>query len=68
MIVVVVITYLLLMLGELVPKYLALAYPEKVAFRTVGSVNMLSRLAFLPVKMLSNSSRFFVSLFLSVGC
>jgi putative hemolysin len=63
-IVVVVITYLLLVLGELVPKYLALAYPEKVAFRTVGSVNFLSRLAFLPVKMLSNSSRFFVSLFL----
>jgi len=63
-IVVVVITYFLLVLGELVPKYLALAYPEKVAFRTVGSVNFLSRLAFLPVKMLSNSSRFFVSLFL----
>ncbi len=63
-IVVVVITYLLLVLGELVPKYLALAHPEKVAFRTVGSVNFLSRLAFLPVKMLSNSSRFFVSLFL----
>jgi len=63
-IVVVVITYLLLVLGELVPKYLALAYPEKIAFRTVGSVNFLSRLAFLPVKMLSNSSRFFVSLFL----
>jgi len=63
-IVVVIITYLLLVLGELVPKYLALAYPEKIAFRTVGSVNFLSRLAFLPVKMLSNSSRFFVSLFL----
>ncbi len=63
-IVVVVITYLLLVLGELVPKYLALAYPEKIAFRTVGSVNFLSRLAFLPVKMLSNSSRFFVTLFL----
>ncbi len=62
--VVVIITYLLLVVGELVPKYLALAYPEKVAFRTVGSVNVLSRLAFLPVKMLSNSSRFFVSLFL----
>ncbi|MGB2770370.1 MAG: hemolysin family protein [Candidatus Zixiibacteriota bacterium] len=62
--VVVVITYLLLVLGELVPKYLALAYPEKVAFRTVGFVNFLSGLAFLPVKMLSNSSRFFVSLFL----
>jgi putative hemolysin len=33
-IVVVVITYLLLVVGELVPKYLALAYPEKIAFGT----------------------------------
>jgi putative hemolysin len=62
-VVVVVITYLLLVLGELVPKYLALAYPEKVAFRTVGSVHFLSRLAFLVVKLLSHTSRFLVSLF-----
>ena len=61
--VVVVITYFLLVLGELVPKYLALAYPEKVAFKTVGPVHVLSNLAFLLVKMLSNSSRFLVSLF-----
>lgn len=62
-IVVVVITYLLLVLGELVPKYLALIYPERVAFGTVGSVHLLSRLAFMLVKFLSNSSRFFISLF-----
>jgi putative hemolysin len=62
-VVVVIITYLLLVLGELVPKYLALAYPEKVAFGTVGSVHFLSRLGFMVVKLLSNSSRFLVSLF-----
>lgn len=61
--VVVVITYLLLVLGELVPKYVALAHPEKVAFRTVGPVHVLSNLAFIVVKLLSNSSRFLVSLF-----
>jgi len=63
-IVVVVITYLLLVLGELVPKYLALAFPEKVAFRTVGLVNALSRLTFFVVKLLSNSSRWLASLFI----
>ena len=62
-IVVVIITYLLLVLGELVPKYLALAFPEKVAFRTVGPVNALSRLTFFLVKLLSNSSRALVSPF-----
>jgi putative hemolysin len=62
-IVVIIITYLLLVLGELVPKYLALAFPEKVAFRTVGPVHILSNLAFFFVRLLSNSSRFLVSLF-----
>lgn len=62
-IVVVVITYLLLVLGELVPKYVALAYPERVAFRTVGPVHFLSNLAFFFVKLLSSSSRSLVSLF-----
>lgn len=63
-IVVVVITYLLLVLGELVPKYLALAYPEKIAFRTAGSINVLSRLGFLVVKLLSHSSRLLVAPFI----
>jgi putative hemolysin len=62
-IVVVVITYLLLVVGELVPKYLALAYPEKIAFRTVGPLNIVSKIAFIFVKMLSASSRSFVSIF-----
>jgi len=62
-IVVVAITYLLLVLGELVPKYLALAYPEKIAFRTVGPVQVLANLTSVFVKLLSNSSRFLVSVF-----
>jgi putative hemolysin len=62
-IVVVAITYLLLVLGELVPKYLALSFPERVAFRTVGPVNFLSKLSFFAVELLSNSSRSLVSLF-----
>jgi CBS domain containing-hemolysin-like protein len=53
-----------LVVGELVPKYLALAYPERIAFATVGPLNALSRLAFVFVSMLSASSRFFVSIFL----
>jgi putative hemolysin len=63
-IVVVVITYLLLVLGELVPKYLALAYPEKIAFRTVGSIHVLSKLGFMIVKLLSWSSRWLVAPFI----
>ncbi|MFQ6003707.1 MAG: hemolysin family protein [Candidatus Zixiibacteriota bacterium] len=62
-IVVVLITYLLLVVGELIPKYLALAYPEKIAFRTVGPLNVLSKLAFVFVNVLSTSSRSFVSIF-----
>jgi len=62
-IVVIVITYLLLVMGELVPKYLALAYPEKIAFRTVGPLNVLSKLAFVFVNILSTSSRSLVSIF-----
>jgi putative hemolysin len=63
-IVVVIITYLLLVLGELVPKYLALAYPEKIAFRTVGSIHVLSKLGFMLVKLLSWSSRWLVAPFI----
>jgi putative hemolysin len=63
-IVVIILTYLLLVLGELVPKYLALAFPERVAFRTVGPVHALSNLAFFIVKLLSGSSRFLVSPFI----
>jgi putative hemolysin len=62
-VVVIVITYLLLVLGELVPKYLALAYPEKIAFRTVGPVQVLSSVASVFVKLLSSSSRSLVSVF-----
>jgi putative hemolysin len=62
-IVVVVITYLLLVIGELVPKYLALAYPEKITLRTVGPLHVLSKLAFVLVNLLSASSRFIVSMF-----
>ena len=36
-IVVIIITYLFLVIGELVPKYLALRFPEKIAFRIVVS-------------------------------
>lgn len=63
-IVVVVITYLLLVIGELVPKYLALAHPEKIAFRTVGPLHVLSKLAFVFVNLLSLSSRYFASIFM----
>ncbi len=55
-IVVVVISYLSLILGELVPKRLALANPEMVAAAMAPSMRLLSRAAAPAVRFLSMSS------------
>jgi putative hemolysin len=54
--VVVVITYLSVVIGELVPKRLALNGPERIASRVAGPMNLLARIAFPAVRVLSAST------------
>ncbi|MCE5243095.1 MAG: hemolysin family protein [Syntrophobacteraceae bacterium] len=55
--VVVVITYLSL-LGELVPKRLALSDPERIAARVAGFMHILSKIAYPVIRLLSVSTEF----------
>ncbi len=55
-IVVVVITYFSLVIGELVPKRIALAFPEAIASVISRPLNFLSVIAAWPVRLLSASS------------
>jgi putative hemolysin len=54
--VVVVVTYLSLVLGELVPKRIALTYPEAIASSVAGSMHRLARIAAPLVHLLSVST------------
>ena len=65
--VVLVITYLSLVLGELVPKQLALRNPEGLSTRVVGAVRMLSSIASLPIRFLSWSTDLILRLIGSSG-
>lgn len=56
--VVLMITYLSLVLGELVPKQLALRHPETLSITLVKPVSLLSRLAAIPIRILSVSADF----------
>ncbi len=62
LLVVVVIAYLSLILGELVPKQLALTMPETIAKLVAGPMKLLSRLATPIVVLLSFSTRTVVRL------
>jgi len=55
--VVIIITYLSLVIGELVPKQIALAAPEKVAARVAPAMLILSRIAAPVVWVLDSSGR-----------
>ncbi len=55
-IVVLLITYFSLVIGELVPKRIALAYPEAIASAIARPLNMLSKIAAWPVKVLTGST------------
>ncbi len=57
-VVVVAVTYLTLILGELVPKRLGLSNPERVAGRVAGFMNFLSKLGAPVVSVLSASTNF----------
>lgn len=54
--VVLTITYFSLVIGELVPKRLAIAYPEAIATLIARPLNVLSLIAALPVKILTFST------------
>lgn len=62
-IVVVTITYFSLVLGELVPKSLALRHPEWVALWAAGPVERLSRLSHILVHFLTASTNFLLRIF-----
>lgn len=55
-IVTVVITYFLLIFGELIPKSIALTNPERIGMRTAPLIHFFSKLAFIFVQILTNST------------
>lgn len=55
-IVVVIITYFSLIFGELIPKSIALMYPETIGLWTARSIDTFSRMAALFIKMLTFST------------
>ncbi|NOS35949.1 MAG: DUF21 domain-containing protein [Deltaproteobacteria bacterium] len=57
-IVVVIISYAILIIGELVPKSIALHSPERTACLTARPIELLSRLTAIPVRLLTGSTRF----------
>lgn len=65
--VVVVITYLSLIVGELVPKQIALANPEAVASRIAPALRLLSRVALPLVWLLDRSGKSVLSLLGQTG-
>lgn len=54
--VVVIISYLTMILGELAPKSLGLRYSEKIAFFCAGPIEMLSRLTSYLIRLLTSST------------
>jgi putative hemolysin len=65
--VVIVITYLSLIVGELVPKRLALRAPERIAALVAPIIDLLSRISTPAVWLLDRSSRFVLRLLGSEG-
>ena len=61
--IVLVISYLSLIIGELVPKSLALKYSEPIALRVAHPIVWMSRIASVFIKILTVSSRFLLRFF-----
>lgn len=57
-IVVIIVSYTTLILGELVPKSLALRYSERIAYFTAKPVESFARIAFILVNVLTKSTNF----------
>lgn len=62
-VIVIVITFLSVVVGELIPKYLALANPESIALRVTRPIALFSRLAFFLVGFLSFFARLILKIF-----
>jgi putative hemolysin len=57
------ITYVTIVIGELVPKSLAIRHSEKIAFFTSGPIDFLSKSLALVLRVLTVSSNFVLNLF-----
>lgn len=55
--IVVVLSILFLLIGELIPKYLAVSFPEKLALGVAPTVSVFAKIAFVPAKLLSFGAR-----------
>ena len=62
-IVVIVLSYFILVFGELIPKSLALRYSESIACLTAKPIDMLSRLSSILIRFLAGSSRTVLKIF-----
>lgn len=62
-IVVIVITYVTLILGELVPKSLAIRYSERIGFSTAGPISALAKIFSAVLRFLTASNNFIMNLF-----
>ncbi|MFH1699512.1 MAG: hemolysin family protein [Candidatus Zixiibacteriota bacterium] len=62
-IVVIVISFLTVVVGELIPKYIALANPEKIAIRVTRPISIFSKLSFFIVTFLTGSAKLILKIF-----
>lgn len=56
------ITYFTILIGELVPKYLAIQFPQKMALRLVPSFKLFTLLIYPFVQLLTRSTRFIIQM------
>lgn len=61
-IVIIIITYLSIIIGELVPKHIALSNPEKLSLKISGSIKTIMKIAMPLVKLLSASTTILLKL------
>jgi putative hemolysin len=57
LLVVFVVAFTTVVIGELVPKYLAIRRPERIALLVSGPTSMLIKIAFVPVKILTATAK-----------
>uniref|UniRef100_A0A7C4AIX5 HlyC/CorC family transporter n=1 Tax=Thermodesulfovibrio aggregans TaxID=86166 RepID=A0A7C4AIX5_9BACT len=61
--VVIIVTYFLVVVGELIPKSVALVHPDWVSLRTAKFIDRFSKLTFIFVKILTSSTNFILKPF-----
>ena len=59
-VIVIIISFATVIIGELVPKYLAIARPEKIASRISGPMNVFIKIGSLPVKLLTGTAQLII--------